>query len=85
MSERKSARPQDSDWDDGAYVRHDEPAISADSDDASVSGVDRPPVADDVFRDEGDDENIDMSVAELLYSTSSFYAIVIPGMIWIFI
>ena len=36
---------------------------------------------EDVFQDEGsvDSDGVDMSVAELLYSTSSFYAIVVPG------
>lgn len=34
----------------------------------------------DIFRDESDEEEgFDMSLAELLYSTSSFYAIVVPG------
>jgi hypothetical protein len=75
------AGKQGDDWDDGVYVRHeDPPALSHDSEDPSVSRVNRPGApAQDIFRDEEDDEDIDMSVAELLYSTSSFYAIVIPG------
>jgi hypothetical protein len=52
---------------------------SQDSEDDSVSRLHRPGY--DIFRDESDDEEgFDMSVAELLYSTSSFYAIVVPGM-----
>lgn len=40
-----------------------------------------------IFRDDSgsDDDSADgfeMSVSELLYSTSSFYAIVVPGMFW---
>lgn len=37
---------------------------------------------EETFQDEeseGDDEGFDMSLGELLYSTSSFYAIVVPG------
>ena len=37
----------------------------------------------DVFRDEdsdgGEDDGFEMSLSELLYSTSSFYAIIVPG------
>lgn len=82
MSRRGTRRDDDDDWDD--YVQQgDEPVPSQDSEeseDPSVSQVMRPGGIQDMFRDEGDeDEGIDMSVAELLYSTSSFYAIVIPG------
>jgi hypothetical protein len=53
---------------------------SEDSDDSSVSRLHRP--GNEIFRDESDDDEdgFDMSLAELLYSTSSFYAIVVPGM-----
>lgn len=81
MSERKrSARPQDDDWDTGVYVRQtDQPASSEDSEDPSVSRVHRPG-AEEIFHDEFSDEDMEMTLAELLYSTSSFYAIAIPGM-----
>lgn len=62
---------------------------------ANVSRVFRPsrgqrlPQQEDNFRDEEvtydddeEEENFDMSVAELLYSTSSFYAIIVPGTKW---
>jgi hypothetical protein len=84
MSEqpKRGATPPGDAWDNGVYVRHDDPpAVSQqDSEDPSVARVNRPGEVQDIFRDEEDDEDIDMSVAELLYSTSSFYAIVIPGM-----
>ena len=42
------------------------------------------PATDDIFRDEsasfdGSEGGYEMSLSELLYSTSSFYAIAIPG------
>lgn len=73
-----SRRDPDDDW-DAVYVQQDDPTPSQDSEDRFRQG------AQDVFRDEEDDdddddeEGFDMSVAELLYSTSSFYAIAIPG------
>ena len=80
MSERKrSAQSAEDDWDTTVYVQHtDQPATAQDN---GVSRIHRPPPeVEDVFEDEPDDDDIDMTVAELLYSTSSFYAIVIPGM-----
>ena len=76
MSETRKGGPRrdpDDDW-DATYIRQEDPP-SEDSADQLRQG------AQDMFRDEEDDdeEGFDMSVAELLYSTSSFYAIVIPG------
>lgn len=75
MSETRKGGPRrdpDDDW-DATYIRQEDPP-SEDSADQLRQG------AQDMFRDEEDDdeEGFDMSVAELLYSTSSFYAIVIP-------
>lgn len=37
----------------------------------------------EIFRDEGDEEyesdRLEMSISELLYSTTAFYSIVVPG------
>lgn len=49
------------------------------------SAVAQPGRSQEIFRDEesegeyDDDDGFDMSLSELLYSTSSFYAIVVPG------
>jgi len=75
---RRSRQGQDpaEAW-DGYERQMDSP--SEDLDDASVSRLHRP--GNDIFRDESDDDEdgFDISLAELLYSTSSFYAIVVPG------
>lgn len=75
---RRSQQGQDpaEAWD--GYERQDD-APSEDSDDPSVLRLHRP--GNDIFRNESDDEEgFDISLAELLYSSSSFYAIVVPGM-----
>jgi len=63
-------------WD--GYERQTD-SLSEDSSEPSVARLHRP--GNDIFRDESDDEadGFDMSLVELLYSTSSFYAIVVPG------
>ncbi len=71
--------PDDDDW-DSPYVQQEDPMPSVDSREQLRPNV------QEMFRDEEEDEEdgFDMSVAELLYSTSSFYAIAIPGTHWTF-
>lgn len=86
--------PQAGDWEENPYVQHTDeaPRPGSAADDKNVSRVFRPSSLreqqvpqetfqdeDDAFSEDSDDEGVDMSVAELLYSTSSFYAIVLPG------
>jgi hypothetical protein len=75
---RRSRQGQDpaEAWD--GYERQMD-GLSEDFDNSSVSRLHRP--GSDIFRDESDndDDGFDISLAELLYSTSSFYAIVVPG------
>ena len=87
--------PQAEDWEENAYVQHTDegPSPGDPRGDKNVSRVFRPsslrqeqepaPVEDfrdeDELSEESEEEGVEMSVAELLYNTSSFYAIVLPG------
>jgi hypothetical protein len=76
------------DWDDENYqLQEDEvQAFQPAAEEPQESNARRAPGgAEGIFRDETsdeeeeDDEEFGMSLAELLYSTSSFYAIMLPG------
>jgi hypothetical protein len=78
------------DWDDGNYQLQQEDEVQAirpaAEEEPQESNVRRAPGgAEGIFRDEAsyeeedDDDEFGMSLAELLYSTSSFYAIMLPG------
>jgi hypothetical protein len=74
----------DEDYNDGqgeddAYRLQQNEVKEREQDELQESGTDD---QEDIFRDEDsedEDDGIDMNLSELLYSTSSFYAIVVPG------